>query len=200
MRRLAVLLLALAVSATVQLAVPRITVACSCVAPEDIITMAAEDPATIAFTGEAGPAVGDALPVSVTGWFPGPATPMDVVIVQVEGGESSMCGMSAPPAGREYLFMPYTAESGRLALNLCSVVADLGTPEGQAVLAKAVATLGAPQAVASAPPSAEPTTPPTDDPTATVMALLPVVLVGLFAVGLVAGFVGIWRRRTPGER
>ena len=52
MRRFLVLVTALALALTVHLTVPRVAVACSCVAPDMVLTMAAEDPSTVVFTGE----------------------------------------------------------------------------------------------------------------------------------------------------
>jgi hypothetical protein len=190
-RHVAVLALAIVVAATIHLTVPRIVVACSCVPPETILTMAAEDPSSIVFTGETGPAVGAALPVSVTGWY-GSTAPVDVVTLQVQTGDSASCGMNPPPAGGEYLFSAYPDESGQLAINGCSVVADLSTPEGRALQAQAEASLGPP---ASPPPPAAPSAPPASDATGGITAIAPVVIVGIFVLGAIVGFIGLRRRR-----
>lgn len=194
MRRLITLLLALVVAATIQLAVPRITVACSCVDPAMILTMAADDPSSVVFTGETGPAVGSTVPVSVTGWYGGPA-PTDIVMLDVQGGDSASCGMNPPPAGNEYLFGAYESSPGQLGINACSLVADLGTPEGQALQAQADAALGPP----SPPPEAAPSAPPDDSLSAQLGEKIPIIVVLLFGVGFLAGIYLILRRRQTPE-
>lgn len=193
-RRLLALSLALVVAATIQLAVPRITVACSCVDPATILTMSADDPSSVVFTGETGPAVGTAMPVSVTGWYGSPA-PTDVVMLDVQGGDSASCGMNPPPAGNEYLFGAYEASPGQLAINACSLVADLGTPEGQALQAQADQVLGDPYP----PPEAAPSAPPDASLSAQLGEKIPLIVVLLFAVGFLAGIYVILRRRQPTE-
>ena len=106
LRRLLIVAVALALATTIHALVPRVALACSCVGPDMVLTTAAEDPTTIVFTGEVGPAVGQAVPVSVTGWYGGPP-PADVITLQVQGGDSAMCGMNPPPAGSEYLFTQF---------------------------------------------------------------------------------------------
>jgi hypothetical protein len=192
MRRFLVLVTALALALTVHLTVPRVAVACSCVAPDMVLTMAAEDPSTVVFTGEVGPAAGQVVPVQVKTWYGGPP-PADIVTLQVQGGDSASCGMNPPPAGADYLFAAYENESGQLAINGCSVAADLATPEGQDLLAQADASLGP---ASTAPPGAGASPPPTSDPASQVTAAVPLIIVGLFLVAAVIGFVGLRRRRT----
>ena len=191
LRHLLIVLVAAVMALTVHATIPRTAVACSCVSPDMVLTMAATDPTTIVFTGETGPAAGQTVPVNVTGWYGGTA-PTDVVVLQVQGGDSAACGMNPPPAGSEYLFAAYEDESGQLAINGCSVAADLSTPDGQALLAQAEATLGPPS---TAPPSTG-GDPPPDSAAGQIGAVVPIVIVGLFLVGAVLGFVGLRRRRT----
>ena len=171
----------------VNLTMPAPASACSCVPPDMIIAdIGGSD--EVAFVGE--PALPNPLgiPVTVTSWFGGPA-PSPVVTLAVEGGHGASCGTDGPPPGGQYLFVASPNGDGRYGISLCSVVADLSTPEGQALLAQTAGILGAPSPVGGAPPE------PTADLGQTIMANVPLGLGNLAAVGIVAGlFVWIGRR------
>ena len=172
------------------LSIPRFASACSCVAPEDIVDTAGDDPGASVFTATAGPKVGTAIPVAVTRWLKG-TLPAPVTI---EGGpDDDMCGSTSPPAGREYLFVTYTSEASRFAINGCSVKADTATTDGQALLARAITRYGP----GAAPAPEDP--PPSDGSGGASLdaeALVPVVLVGVFSVALVGGILVVWRSRS----
>lgn len=204
MRRTASLLVALALVVVAQLFVPRPVAACSCVAPIDGIEMAAQDPDATVFTATTGPTVGDTMQVLVTRWFRGqPIAGVDAVEILL--GDSSMCGMSPLPAGREYLFQTYPSETSRHALSGCSPQGDLATPDGQALLARAVELYGGGGAPPSEPPPPAATTAaPTTDPSPTALvdtivgAAIPISLAVALGLGIIAGVTLILRRR-PGS-
>lgn len=192
------LLAVLLIAAFVSLAMPRPAAACSCVPPDMILEGAADDPATAVFTAVIGPSIGPETSASVTRWFKG-GVPLPIVILEVNIGDGAGCGLTgSPPAGKEYLFaMPL--EGNRGGLNLCSLMADLATPEGQAMLAS-VRALG-PEVVpsASSPPSeGQPDPGSTGGAVSILGAVAPIGIAAAFGIGLVAGIAVIMRRRRDG--
>jgi hypothetical protein len=162
-----------------------------------IDTLGAPDDQSVAFSGTVGPAIGNQVPVQVTGWYGGPP-PAAIVSLEVDGSDGSSCGTDAPPAGRQFLFVSYATGNGTFGLNLCSVAADLATPEGQAIAGQVAARLGPPFAVAEQPPPD-----PTSDPsgpvaTADLVAMaLPIGGAILLAVLVVGGLFLLAGRRRP---
>ena len=171
MRRTAPLLVALAMVVVAHLWIPRPVAACSCVAPIDSLQMAAQDPSATIFTATTGPTFGDQMQVLVTRWFRGQPI-AGIAAVEILLGDSAACGMSPLPAGRGYLFMTYPSETSPHALSSCSLQADLETPDGQAILARAIGLYGA----GVAPPT---DAPPTDPPAPTAPSTAPGAGAGL---------------------
>jgi hypothetical protein len=170
---------------------PASAVACSCVGPEFLLAdLGVDDPKNpdpAVFTGTVGPALASGVPVSITSWFSGPA-PAPVVTIDVDQMDESSCGTDPPPAGRQFLFVAWEADELRYGMNLCTVVADLGTDEGQAMLATVVDRLGAPIPIGAAPPGS-------GDGDGLLADLVPMGLGLLAAFAVVAGlFVWISRR------
>ncbi|CAN5459878.1 hypothetical protein BH20CHL7_BH20CHL7_10150 [soil metagenome] len=188
----------------IALALPRPVVACSCVPPDMILDGAANQPDTAVFTAVVGPSIGNQVNLAVTRWFRG-AAPAAFVVAGVDVGSSASCGMAPPPPGNAYLFaMPL--EAGRGGLNLCSLMADLATPDGAAMLARATALFGPGVAAATDapaatdPPAPTDAPPPTDSPadatsTSIIGAAAPLVVVIVFALGLIVGVTAVLRRR-----
>lgn len=195
MRRLGSLLLALALLVTAHLWVPLPVAACSCVAPMDVLEGAGRDPGASVFTAQAGPRVGNSIPFGITRWFKG-IPPIGPAVLEGSPPDD-MCGNTTPPAGGEYLFVTYTSETSNLAISGCSVQADLATPDGRAMLARARAIYGggaAPPTTAAAPTAAS-TAMPTTDPAALVV---PIAVGSALLLGIVLGLATIIRRRqTP---
>jgi hypothetical protein len=192
------LLLAIALTATVRLAVPPITVACSCAMLEAPMEAAAGDASVSVFTGIAGPSQAAGVQVRITRWFQGAVPPSGIAVLDPAGFIDPMggsCGTNAPGVGTEWIFIAGRNEVGRYGVSLCSTHAPLAAPEGQALLASAQDVFGAPAV------PVEPVADPPDDGTASpIDAVLPIVLGGLFAVGLVGGLFGILgRRRRDGD-
>ncbi len=174
--------------------------ACSCV-PPDMIFESIGDPdgGSAVFSGLVGPAVGAHVPVQVIEWFGGPP-PAAVVSLTIDSAETSSCGTTAPPPGRQFLFLSYEIGDGTYGLNLCSPAADLATVDGQGMRDQVIAKLGPPFGVATAPP--EPTAPTT---TIFGMAVDPgqIVVFGgalTLAVVLVGGLFAIAERRRKAEK
>jgi hypothetical protein len=100
------------------------------------------------------------------------------------------CGTNPPGQGTEWIFVAGRNEIGRYGVSLCSTHAPLAAPEGQALLTAAEDVFGAP--AVPVPPIADDNDIDTTSPLDTI---LPFVLGGLFAVGLVGGLFGILGRR-----
>ena len=180
------------------LAMPRAAVACSCVGPEDIIDAAGREPGSAVFTATAGARIGDDIPVVVTRWLLGPPPAGPVVLKGTPPGD--MCGSTSPPPGGEYLFVTYQNEIARFNISGCSVQADIASPEGQALLARAIGRFGPGVAPDPDPP---PTAAPSVD-VATIAgtaigALGPLILVVAFGAGLILGVIGVLKRTRFGQ-
>ncbi len=180
------------------LARPAAAAACSCVGPETIIDSAGAEPGSAVFTATAGPRAGNDIPVFVTRWLSG--RPSIGALVLKAGPPDDMCGSTTPPAGGEYLFVTYQTETAGFNINGCSVQADVASPEGQALLARAIGRFGPGVAPDPDPPPAA--TPQVDVGSIVegiLGALGPVVLVVAFGVGLMLGLVGVLRRTRFGR-
>ncbi len=180
------------------LAMPTATAACSCVGPETIIDSAGREPGSAVFTATAGPRTGNDIPVFVTRWLSGP--PSIGAVVLKAGPPDDMCGSTTPPAGGEYLFVTYATETSRFNINGCSVQADVASPEGQALLARAIGRFGTGVAPDPDPP---PIATSGVDVGSIVKGILgalgPLVLVVAFGVGLMLGLVGVLKRTRFGR-
>jgi hypothetical protein len=185
------LILAIALTATVRLAVPPITVACSCAMLEAPMRAVAGDVSVSVFTGVAGPSQAAGVPIRLTRWFQGAAPPSGVAVLDPAGFLDPMggsCGTAAPTESTEWIFATGRNEVGRYVVHLCTTHAPLDSDLGRELLAEAQAVFGAPALPVA------PTTDPPDE--GTVLAtVVPILLGGLFAVGLVGGLFGILGRR-----
>jgi hypothetical protein len=191
LRRLSLLITLPVLTTAVWLTAAGPTVACSCVAPGPIEEYATPDNAI--FSGTAGPMEARGVPVRVATWFSGEGAAPLVYLAASSFGDSAACGTNAPPAGSSWVWVAYRAE-GELVSGLCSPHAQLGTPEGDALLADATEVYGG--VVLS-----EPTGPPEAAPATPVPAdMAPVILAGTIGLGLVI-FLGValLARRRPGS-
>lgn len=185
--------------------------ACSCAMFENPMAEAAKEPRNAVFSGVVGVPTPEGVPVGLTRWFKG-SPPAAVVLLDSRGFEDpngGMCGTTRPPAGSEWLFIGWLNERARFDVNLCSVQADLATPEGQTLLKDATAVFGPaqPVPVATAPPPAAtpvaattpaPNVPATNGPS--MPAGLVLMLGGAGLLVLLAGGLAIYARRRPSGR
>lgn len=195
MRRLSLLFLAIALVTSVRVTNPDVAVACSCAMVERPMAEAATDPTTSVFTGVAGPLVGAGVAVQLTRWFHGVPPPSGVAVLDPAGFQDpmgGMCGTNPPTAGTEWIFATGRDPMGRYVVNLCTTHAPLDSDQGQTLLAEATTVFG--------PPIVPELTPPdpvagSSDPASMVGAIVPIVLVVLFAVSAAAGAFLVFRRR-----
>lgn len=193
-RRLASLLSFAFLSTALWLTAAGPTFACSCVQPEPMAAYATADHAI--FAGTAGPSDARGVPVRVAQWFSGTgAAPLVYLSAQSFTGEAS-CSTSLPPAGTNWIWVTFLPEGGGDPVTgLCNPHGQLGTPEGDALLADATATYGG-----IAPPGAAATDPPETAPGSPAVpaeagGLIVLGTVG-FALALLVGVVLIARRRV----
>ncbi len=179
--------------------------ACSCAMFDNPMREAAKEPRNAVFSGVVGVPTPEGVPVGLTRWFKG-SPPAAVVLLDSRGFEDpngGMCGTNRPPAGSEWIFIGWLNERARFDVNLCSVQADLATPEGQTLLKDAAAVFGPtePIPVATAPPAvATPVAGATPAPTG-VGTDQPTIPAGLMLMlggaGLLVLLAGAARRLRP---
>jgi len=155
------------------------TFACSCVAPGPMADYDGDENAV--FSGIAGQLDARGVPVQVTTWYHGRGAAPLVYLAKSSFGDSAGCGATAPAAGTGWIWVTWLPEDGGdPGTGLCNPSAQLGTPEGNAMVADATATFGGapPPGAEVDPPDAAPR--PTVPPDAAVA-----VLVGTLAIGVV---------------
>lgn len=144
------LVAAFLVSVGLLLASARPVVACSCAMPGPIEDYATADNAV--FTGTAGLKLDRGVPVEVTQWLWGKGAAPVVWLNATSFGDSASCGVAPPTPDTSWLWVAFALEDGTFGTGLCSLYGQLGTPEGDAMLAEALAVFDG-----VAPPGAEPT-------------------------------------------
>lgn len=154
---------------------PTPTFACSCVASTIHDWIGKPDVAI--FTGTAGPALGDEVPIFVSRWFQGPRS---TAVIMTPQGEEASCGVFFEPGA---WIIVARASNGRIEPSLCLPHARLTSTEGQAMLGAALsaASVHAPRESGAAPPPG---------------------LAGAIAIGITGGLavlvaVGLVLRRRP---
>jgi hypothetical protein len=159
--------------------------------------MAGRDPRTVVLTGTPRVETPAGVPVAVTRWYVGRGA-APVVTLQVDHTEQSSCGTTAPPAGREHLFVLWRDDAGNLLFHLCSVAADLGTDDGRARFAQAQALFGA--GVGPDPTAAATAAPDTWALARSVLSMSGVLLLVIaFGGGLILGVIGVLKRTRFGQ-
>jgi hypothetical protein len=137
--------------------------ACSCAMPGSMKEYATVEHAV--FTGKAGEQIDRGVPVEVDQWLWGEGAADVVWLTASSFGDSAGCGTNPPPAGTSWIWVAWLpGNNGDFGTGLCSPHAQLDTPEGQTMLADALAVFDP-----NAPPAATPEpTPapqsPTSDP------------------------------------
>jgi hypothetical protein len=193
-RRLALLASTALLSTAMWLTAAGPTFACSCVGSQPMATYATAEYAV--FSGTTGPSDARGVPVRVAQWFSGPGPAPIVWLAASSFGDGASCGTSKPAAGTEWIWVTWLPEDGGdPATGLCNPHGELGTPEGDALLADATTTFGG-----VAPPGTTATDPPAtapEPPNVSPDAAFP-ILVGTLGLGLVVllGVVVVAGRRT----
>ena len=199
-RSLGLLLVALLLAFVPQLALPKPTLACSCIGPQPLEQYAKDGSVIISGRVVGRDAVG--VQVAVDRWFAGEGAAQAVWITG-DFGNGASCGVgSEPPVNSQWLWVAWRpdGEPG-LQISICAPTGDLATPEGQALLAEAEATFGEVGIVfpgSGGPAAASPDAPGDEDVAgdgaddAVVVASLGVVALGVLVL---AGVVVLARRR-----
>lgn len=178
-RRLAIVVFAVALSSAVWLAAAGPTVACSCAMPGSLAEY--DTPTNAIFSGSAGPLDARGVPVRVEMWYSGTGAAPIVYLARQSFGDGAACGINPPIAGTRSIWVTWVPEGGGdPTTGLCSPHADIGTPDGDAMVKEATALFGG-----TAPPGTS-----TDPPEATSTPIVPVDAGGpivLLTVGLGLG-------------
>ena len=166
------------------------TVACSCAMPGSMKEYATPDNAI--FSGTAGLKDGRGVPVEVATWFSGKGAAPVVYLAASSFGDGAACGTTPPTPGTRWIWVTWLGEGGDPVTGLCSPAGQLGTTEGDAMLADAVRTFGGT-------PIAEATGPPEPAPSPVVPeGSEPAIVIGTIGLGVAifAGAVLLARRRS----
>ena len=175
----------------IYLAAPGPAFACSCIGPQPMAALAS-DPHNVIFTGVVQPLDDRGSPVVVTRWFAGPGAAAVVWIDPSSfGNDGASCGIAPLPVGAEWIFVAWRQETGELIVNLCSPHAVLAEPDGEAMLADAIATFGGGVA-----PSPSPSDPPTPVPVSGDDPTIPILIIAFGGGLLVLGGVILVMSRT----
>jgi hypothetical protein len=119
------------------LLMPPRTVACSCAMPGPLADVANE-PAALVVAGTVGPRVADGFAFQVERWYFG-ASPSPVLTMVP--GDGASCGIPLQ-SGERLIAVAYRDEQGLAHPSICSHYGQVGTPEGQALMAEAERTFG----------------------------------------------------------
>ena len=159
--------------------------ACKC-APT---TIGALDPTeNQVYAGIAGTASSAGTPMTVTRWYSGPGEAPTVELAASSFGDSASCGIEPLPVGSQWIMSAYVGESGaQPTTGQCQPHAQLGTPEGAAMLAEAEAAFG--------PGTVPDAAPPSEGENVTVGLLLVALVVILTLVGA-AAYLAVRRDRA----
>jgi hypothetical protein len=178
-------------------------VACSCAMPGPLAEAATADQAV--FSGTAGLRQERGVPVEVERWFWGRGAAPVVWLAARSFGDGASCGIDTPPPGSRWIWLTWLPDDGGDPLaGLCSPHAMLDTPEGEAMLAEAIAAFSdrappsqpAEPTPEAPPPTAGPFDPAVADRDATVIAIGAAVT--LASLGLFGGLVLLARRQSRG--
>ncbi len=194
-RRLALLVAVASLSAALWLTAAGPTFACSCAQPGPIGTYKTADNAI--FAGTTGPSDARGVPVRVAQWFWGAGAAPIVYLSASSFGDGASCGTNVPAAGTDWIWVTWLPEGGGdPSTGLCNPQAQLGTPEGDALLADATAAFGGvapPGTTETDPPENTPVTPPAASPDAAGPILIATLGLGIVVL---LGAVLLARRRS----
>lgn len=162
--------------------------ACSCAMPGSLKESATVEQAI--FSGTAGGHERRGVPVQVDRWFWGQGAAPVVWLAESSFGDGASCGTTPPAEGSRWLWIAWRpGNNGDFGTGLCSPAHDLGTPEGQAVFAEAVALFNGVAPPTPAAATAETIDPPTaPDPAAAARDQAAITIIGGLLVGSLALF------------
>ncbi len=162
--------------------------ACSCAMPGPMKEYATVENAV--FTGTAGEQIDRGVPVEVDQWLWGEGAADVVWLTAGSFGDSAGCGTNPPPAGTSWIWVAWLpGNNGDFGTGLCSPHAQLDTPEGQTMLADALAVFDAQAPPASTPePTQAPEAPAPVDPASTGRDATMLVIGGGVVLASVAMF------------
>jgi hypothetical protein len=167
------------------------TVACSCAMSGPMQEYATPDNAI--FSGTAGILEARGVPVEVYTWFAGKGAAPVVYLAASSFGDGAACGTTPPTPGTRWIWVTWLdGGRGDPITGLCSPQGQLGTTEGDAMLADATRVFGGT-------PFAEATDPPEPAPSPLVPeGSEPAIVAGTIGLGLAifAGAVLLARRRS----
>jgi hypothetical protein len=168
------------------LALPRATVACSCLVQS--IEGVHGNAEFAVFTGIVDAPDARGYPVRVTRWFQGGGLIEPRVWLHPGsfGDGGGDCTVPGPTIGTEWIFLA-SRWDGMYSAGLCSPHAKLATADGQAMLAEAIRTFGGGQPPATAPPAVP--SPPPSSPTPTALPAAPVSIIEVIGPVALATFV-----------
>jgi len=153
------------------------------------------------FTGRAGERGARGVPVEVTQWLWGQGAAPAVWLTANSFGDSAGCGTNPPQPGTSWIWVTWLpGNNGDFGTGLCSPAAQLGTPEGQAMLEDALAVFGAsvPPNATAEPTPGKPIPSLTPDPAAAARDARLLLIGGAVILGslfLFGGLVLVARRR-----
>jgi hypothetical protein len=166
--------------------------ACSCVAPLPTLADVADEEGATIELATVGQQMPDRTPALVNAWFRG-AQPADVVWLSGGSNMMSSCDVGVS-AGQQWLFVLSGGDAGVYSAISCSPQGMIGTPEGDALLADALAIFGSPQA----PPTPEPEQPSPIDLAPWLGGLGWVAAAAIVGVLLFGAIALVARRRPSG--
>jgi hypothetical protein len=148
----AALLLALSAVALQSVALPTKALACTCLAPKPLAQFVKESPSWTLVSGVIGPRDGQLLRVEVEAIFHGEQLD-DVIWLSGGFGDEAACDSRLLPG--EHRFLAVYTSTWPFSTNICVPGALIDSPEGQALVAEAIAAFGEPQPPATPPPEPE---------------------------------------------
>jgi hypothetical protein len=148
---LAALVLGLSAVWLQAVALPGRVVACSCMPPSPLAEIVTQADVSVVVATPGAP-LAEVTPLTVGAWYHG-NDPVDAIWLRGGTGMASSCDVFLT-VGQAYLLVLYS-EGGLYSTNSCAPNAQLGTPEGDRLLAEAEAAFGAPQPPPSPEPEAE---------------------------------------------
>ncbi len=158
---MAAALLAFSAYALQAVHLPGRVLACSCAGPPSMAELVPREGLAllIGTVGQRGP---DVTPITVEGWF-GQPDPPDLVFIMSGESFGSSCDLYVGTNER-WLLTLYRTREGPYDTSTCSPNGQLGTPDGDALVADAIAVFGAPTSPPPPTPAPDPTRAPSGQP------------------------------------